>query len=102
MKFMRTRSVVELRERYGPRLKWVVLGTAMVGMMAAVLSSTVVFVAVPALSHQFSVGQERVQWVSSAFMIALTLAMLPLAAWLALALADGRQKASDTPRTSSC
>jgi DHA2 family multidrug resistance protein len=81
MKFMRTRSVVELRERYGPRLKWVVLGTAMVGMMAAVLSSTVVFVAVPALSHQFSVGQERVQWVSSAFMIALTLAML-LTPWL--------------------
>ena len=44
MKFLRTRSVIELRERYGTRLKWVVLGTTMVGMMAAVLSSTVVFV----------------------------------------------------------
>ncbi len=83
MKFLRTRSVIELRERYGSRLKWVVLGTAMVGMMAATLSSTVVFVAVPELSHQFSVGQERVQWVSSAFMIALTLAML-LTPWLLL------------------
>ena len=83
MQFLRTRSVIELRERYGPRLKWVVLGTAMVGMMAAILSSTVVYVAVPELSHQFNVGQERVQWVSSAFMIALTLAML-LTPWLLL------------------
>lgn len=81
MRFLRTRSVIELRERYGPRLKWVVLGTTMVGMMAAVLSSTVVFVAVPELSHVFNVGQERVQWVSSAFMIALTLSML-LTPWL--------------------
>lgn len=81
MKFLRTRSVIELRERYGTRLKWVVLGTTMVGMMAAVLSSTVVFVAVPELSHVFNVGQERVQWVSSAFMISLTLSML-LTPWL--------------------
>jgi DHA2 family multidrug resistance protein len=81
MKFLRTRSVIELRERHGSRLKWAVLGTAMVGMMPAILSSTVVFVAVPELSHFFQVGQQRVQWVSSAFMIALTLAML-LTPWL--------------------
>jgi DHA2 family multidrug resistance protein len=83
MKFLRTRSVIELRERHGSRLKWAVLGTAMVGMMPAILSSTVVFVAIPELSHYFQVGQQRVQWVSSAFMIALTLAML-LTPWLLL------------------
>lgn len=80
---LRTRSVIELRERYGTRLKWVVLGAVMVGMMAAILSSTIVYVAVPELSRQFNVGQERVQWVSSAFMISLTLSML-LTPWLLL------------------
>jgi EmrB/QacA subfamily drug resistance transporter len=81
MKFLRTRSVAELRQRHGSRLKWAVLGTAMVGMVPAILSSTMVFVAIPELSHHFQVGQERVQWVSSGFMIAQTLAML-LTPWL--------------------
>ena len=40
------------------------------------MSSTVVNVAIPAMSHQFTLGQERAQWVSSGFMVAMTVSML--------------------------
>jgi EmrB/QacA subfamily drug resistance transporter len=41
------------------------------------MSSTIVNVAVPDLMQHFKVGQERAQWVSTGFMTAMTLAMLP-------------------------
>jgi len=48
----------------------------MIGTMASIMSSTVVNVAIPDMSHHFTLGQERAQWVSSAFMLASTSAML--------------------------
>lgn len=42
-----------LRARYGERCRWLRLATVMVGVMASIMSSTVVNVAVPGLSHQF-------------------------------------------------
>jgi MFS family permease len=48
----------------------------MVGTMASIMSSTVVNVAIPGLSHQFALGQARAQWVSSGFMVAMTVSML--------------------------
>jgi MFS transporter, DHA2 family, multidrug resistance protein len=58
-----------------------VLLTVMVGTMASIMSSTIVNVAVPAISAHFSLGQERAQWVSAAFMVSMTLAMA-LTPWL--------------------
>ena len=54
-----------LRARYGERYRWLLLLSVMVGTMASIMSSTVVNVAIPAMSHQFTLGQERAQWVSS-------------------------------------
>ena len=51
--------------------------TAMVGTIASILSSTIVNVAVPDLMAHFRIGQERAQWVSSSFMAAMAVAMLP-------------------------
>ncbi|HET8746583.1 MAG TPA: MFS transporter [Ramlibacter sp.] len=48
----------------------------MVGVMASIMSSTVVNVAIPDLSHHFALTQERAQWVSSGFMVAMTVSML--------------------------
>ena len=72
-----------LSSRYGARYKWLVLLTVMIGTMAAILSSTIVNVAVPDMSHHFTLGQERAQWVSAAFMLAMTLSMLTTP-WLLL------------------
>ncbi len=69
-------SAALLRERYGERYRWLLLLSVMVGTMASIMSSTIVNVAIPDLSHHFTLGQERAQWVSSGFMVATTVAML--------------------------
>src|SRR5690606_5401351 len=61
----------------GPRYRWLVLATVMLGLIASIISSTIVNVAVPDMSRCFMLGQERAQWIATAFMIATTLA-LPL------------------------
>jgi len=65
-----------LRARYGERYRWLLLMTVMMGTMASVMSSTVVNVAIPGLSQHFGLGQERAQWVTSGFMVAMTVSML--------------------------
>jgi len=66
----------ELRLRYGERYRWLLLLSVMVGTMASIMSSTIVNVAIPDLSHYFGLGQERAQWVGSGFMVAMTVSML--------------------------
>jgi len=69
-------SIAALRERYGDRYRWLLLFSVMVGTMASIMSSTIVNVAIPDMSHYFALGQERAQWVSSGFMVATTVSML--------------------------
>jgi EmrB/QacA subfamily drug resistance transporter len=69
-------SLAALRERYGARYRWLLLLSVMVGTMASIMSSTIVNVAIPDMSHHFALGQERAQWVSSGFMVAMTVSML--------------------------
>ncbi len=76
-------TLEQLRARHGGRYKWLVLFTVMVGTVASILSSTIVNVAVPDLSRHFTLGQEQAQWVSAAFMLAMTLSMLTTP-WLLL------------------
>ncbi|MDB5869029.1 MAG: transporter, partial [Polaromonas sp.] len=69
-------SLAALQARFGPRYRWLLLVAVMVGTMASVMSSTVINVAIPAMSQHFVLGQGRAQWVSSGFMVAMTVAML--------------------------
>lgn len=69
-------SLPALRERYGRRYRWLLLLSVMVGTMAAIMSSTIVNVAIPDMSQHFTLGQERAQWVTSGFMAAMTVSML--------------------------
>ena len=72
----RDASLAALRERYGPRHRWLLLMSLMIGTMASIMSSTVVNVAIPGISHHFAIDQSRAQWVSSGFMVAMTASML--------------------------
>ena len=65
-----------LQKRYGPRYRWLVLLAVMTGTVASIMSSTIINVAIPDMSHHFVIGQERAQWVSSGFMVAMTVSML--------------------------
>lgn len=69
-------SIAGLSQRYGRRYRWLLLMSVMVGTMSSVMSSTIMNVAIPDLSRHFALGQERAQWVSSGFMIAMTVSML--------------------------
>lgn len=69
-------SLAALQARHGPRYRWLLLVAVMVGTMASIMSSTIVNVAIPDMSQHFSLGQGRAQWVSSGFMVAMTVSML--------------------------
>ncbi len=71
-----TDSAAVLRERHGEHYRWLLLLSVMVGTMASIMSSTIVNVAIPDISHHFVLGQARAQWVSSGFMVATTASML--------------------------
>jgi len=70
-----------LHARHGEGYRWRVLLTVMLGTMASIMASTIVNVAVPDMSHVFTLGQERAQWLSAGFMAAMTISML-LTPWL--------------------
>ena len=65
-----------MQARYGPRYRWLLLLSVMIGTMASIMSSTIVNVAIPDMSQHFTLGQERAQWVTSGFMVAMTVSML--------------------------
>jgi len=60
--------------------KWAATMTVMIGMMATVMTSTMINVAIPHIMGAFGVGQDRAHWLSTGFLAAMTVAML-LNAW---------------------
>jgi hypothetical protein len=50
-------SLTALRERHGERYRWLLLLSVMVGTMAAIMSSTIVNVAIPDMSQHFTLGR---------------------------------------------
>lgn len=75
----------ELAARFGAPYKWCATCTVMVGTIAAILSSTMTNVAMPDMMGEFGLGQDQIQWVSTAFLAATTASMLA-AAWGVAAL----------------
>jgi len=62
--------------------KWWLLGNIMIGTFMAVLDSTIVNVALPKIMTSFGVGIDKIQWVSTAYMLAMAV-MLPTSGWMA-------------------
>ena len=72
----RPSTLAQMRARYGVRYRWLLLLAVMTGTMASIMSSTIVNVAIPDMSRHFTLGQDRAQWVTSGFMVAMTVSML--------------------------
>ncbi len=78
-----------LAARYGPRLRWYATGTAMLGTVAAMVTSTIVNVAIPDIMGAFGIGQDRAQWLSTGALAAMTVGMLTCA-WLIRSFGERR------------
>lgn len=74
-------SLQALKARYGARHRWLLLLSVMLGTMASVMSSTIMNVGIPDMSRHFVLNPARAQWVSSGFMVAMTVGML-LTPWM--------------------
>ncbi len=62
--------------------KWWLLANVMIGTFMAVLDATIVNVGLPKIMASFGVGIDKIEWVLTAYMLAMAV-MLPTAAWLA-------------------
>lgn len=62
--------------------KWILLANVMIGTFMAVLDATIVNVGLPKIMASFGVGIDKIEWVLTAYMLALAV-MLPTAGWLA-------------------
>src|SRR5215213_2206872 len=78
-----------LAERYGENYRWYVTITGMMGVLAMVLAMTTVNVAVPDVMGAFGIGQDKAQWMSSAYMATMTAGML-INAWITGVLGERR------------
>lgn len=70
-----------LRAKLGKSYAWTVLIVIAGGGIASILTSTSFTVAIPAVMAEFQLGRDMAQLAMSAYMAAMTIAMLP-AAWL--------------------
>ena len=82
-------SAQVLNERYGPNYKWFVTVTGMIGVVSMVLAMTTVNVAVPDVMGAFGIGQDKAQWMSSAYTATMTAGML-MNAWITGVLGERR------------
>jgi MFS transporter, DHA2 family, multidrug resistance protein len=64
------------------KYKWFLLGNVMIGTFMAVLDSTIVNVALPKIMTSFGVGIDKIEWVSTAYMLSMAV-MLPTSGWMA-------------------
>lgn len=64
------------------KYRWWLLGNVMIGTFMAVLDATIVNVGLPKIMASFGVGLDKIEWVITAYMLALAV-MLPTSGWLA-------------------
>jgi MFS transporter, DHA2 family, multidrug resistance protein len=62
--------------------KWFLLANVMLGTFMAVLDATIVNVGLPKIMASFGVGLDKIEWVITAYMLAMAVA-LPTSGWLA-------------------
>ena len=70
-----------LGAKYGPKYRWLVTLTAMIGNVALIISSTIINVAIPDIMGAFGIGQDKAQWLAAGFLATMTVAML-LNSWM--------------------
>ncbi len=69
-------TVDSLFEHYGAAYKWLATATVMVGMLAVILSLTIVNVAIPDIMGNMGMEQTQAQWLSTGFLASMTATLL--------------------------
>jgi DHA2 family multidrug resistance protein len=69
-------SVESLTERYGSSYRWCVIAMAMVSTISAVLSATIINVAIPDIMGSFGIDQVQAQWLSAGYLAAMAITMV--------------------------
>jgi len=64
-----------------PYYRWLVLSLVMTGTFMAILDASIVNVALPHMMGTFGVSRDKIEWVSTGFMLASAVVM-PLVGWL--------------------
>jgi MFS family permease len=64
-----------------PLAPWFAVGTVCFGAFMGQLDASIVTVAFPALQHQYGTSLAAVQWVSLAYLLALTALVVPVGRW---------------------
>jgi EmrB/QacA subfamily drug resistance transporter len=80
-------DVDALMARHGPSYRWYITAAGITGAVAMVLSATIVNVAVPSVMGAYGIGQDRAQWMATAFIATMVASQL-LSAWLVGALGE--------------
>lgn len=80
-------TVEALFERFGPNYRWFVTAAGLLGATSAVMTSTLVNVAVPNVMGAFGIGQDQAQWMATAFLATMTASQL-LNSWMIAALGE--------------
>jgi MFS transporter, DHA2 family, multidrug resistance protein len=76
------RSLNSTFDDKSPSYKWWLLANVMIGTFMAVLDATIVNVGLPKIMASFGVGIDKIEWVLTAYMLALAV-MLPTSGWMA-------------------
>ena len=78
---MKSESIDDLFARFGPKYRWLVTITGMTTSFTMVLTGTIVNVAVPDVMGAYGVGQDKAQFLQTAFITTMTASQL-LNAWV--------------------
>ena len=76
------RSLNATFDDQSPSYRWWLLANVMIGTFMAVLDATIVNVGLPKIMASFGVGIDKIEWVLTAYMLALAV-MLPTSGWMA-------------------
>lgn len=80
-------DVDALIARHGPNYRWYVTIAGITGAVAMVLSATIVNVAIPSVMGAYGIGQDRAQWLATAFIATMVASQL-LSAWIVRAVGE--------------
>lgn len=69
-------TVESLFQQYGATYKWLATATVMMGMVAVILSLTIVNVAIPDIMGALGMEQTQAQWLSTGFLASMTATLL--------------------------
>lgn len=76
-----TDNVKALYRRHGVHYGWMAMWTVIVAVLATLLASTIINVAIPQIMGAYGIGQDKAQWLATANLAAATVGML-MTSWM--------------------